>query len=156
MTTQTSLEPVVKTITVRCSQERAFDVFTARMGSWWPVTRFSIAADEGVSEVVDVRIDPTEGGRCYEVRADGSEADWGHVVAWEPPSRVAMSWKPTLRAQPSTEWEVVFTAEGPDATRVVLTHTGWERLGEDGPEARESYLSGWDGVLGLYAARAEA
>ena len=156
MTTQTSLEPVVKTITVHCPQDRAFEVFTTGIGSWWPVRTHSIAADDDTSPAIDTRIEPREGGRCYEVRSDGSEADWGRVLAWEPPSRLAVSWHPSLRPGPSTEWDVVFTAEGPEHTRVVLTHTGWERLGDGGPATRESYDAGWDPVLARYQSAASA
>ena len=35
-----------------------------------------------------------------------------------------------------------FAADG-EGTRVDLEHRGWERLGLDGDEARESYLNGW-------------
>ena len=38
-----------------------------------------------------------------------------------------------------------------DGTRVVLTHHGWERLGERAVEARRSYADGWLSVLEGYA-----
>ena len=31
------LDPINKTIEVRCSQEQAFRVFVNDMGSWWPL-----------------------------------------------------------------------------------------------------------------------
>ena len=39
-----------------------------------------------------------------------------------------------------------------DGTRVVLTHHGWERLGDRAAEARGSYAEGWLSVLEGYAA----
>lgn len=47
--------------------------------------------------------------------------------------------------------EVEFSAVE-HGTRVVLTHRGWDALGEKGPEMREEYVDGWDFVLGRYGA----
>ena len=38
-------------------------------------------------------------------------------------------------------------------TRVELEHRGWERLGAEAAEARASYDTGWDHVLGRFVAR---
>jgi len=48
---QTSIEAVRKSIVVNCSPERAFEVFTREVGSWWPLNEYSIGGDE-ISEVV--------------------------------------------------------------------------------------------------------
>jgi hypothetical protein len=42
--------------------------------------------------------------------------------------------------------EVAFLPDG-DGTRVELTHTGWEALGERAEQARRSYDQGWVPVL---------
>ena len=36
------IEPLVKTITVPCSQKNAFEVFLNRMDSWWPLGKFTV------------------------------------------------------------------------------------------------------------------
>jgi len=41
-------------------------------------------------------------------------------------------------------------------TLVELEHRGWERLGEHAGEARQSYASGWEGVLKGFAERASS
>jgi uncharacterized protein YndB with AHSA1/START domain len=152
VSSQTRLEPVVNAVTVNASLERAFEVFTQDVKSWWPLDRYSVAGDEDVAGVtaVDSIIEPREGGRWYEVRSDGSEADWGEVVVFDAPHRLVASWHPGRPADQATEIEVRFTADG-DATRVELTHRGWERLGERAAEARQGYAGGWETVLGNYA-----
>src|SRR5262249_38096841 len=70
--------------------ERAFDVFTRRVGTWWPLHTHSIGGDRIVEVVVEERV----GGRIYERHSDGGEGEWGRVLVWEPPARFAMSWYP--------------------------------------------------------------
>jgi hypothetical protein len=35
----------------------------------------------------------------------------------------------------------------PEGTRVVLTHSGWEKLSANAQQARDSYNQGWEGVF---------
>jgi uncharacterized protein YndB with AHSA1/START domain len=152
VSSQTELEPIVNTVTVDAPIERAFEVFTTDVKSWWPLGRYSVAGDEDPAGVVavDAVMEPHVGGRWYEVRSDGSEAEWGEVVAYEVPRRVVVSWYPGRSVDEATEIEVRFTPEG-DGTRVELEHRGWERIGDRGAESREGYAGGWIAVLGRYA-----
>jgi uncharacterized protein YndB with AHSA1/START domain len=149
-----SIEPIRRAITVACSPEHAFRVFTEQAGTWWPLERFSIAADTG-ADVERIVMEPRSGGRLFEVQADGSEASWGSVVDWQPPDRLVLAWKPNTTAHPPTEVEVRFIAAGQGTTLVELEHRGWERLGADAVEAREGYANGWPLVFDeLFAAAA--
>jgi uncharacterized protein YndB with AHSA1/START domain len=139
--------PLRKSVTVRCSVEHAFHVFTEGIGTWWPLDRFSIGEQRAVNAVLEGRA----GGRVYEVMKEGEEADWGRVLAWEPPHRLVVEWKPNSDPTPPTEWEATFTPVGENETRLDLEHRGWERLGGLGLQARAEYEGGWTGVLGLYA-----
>ncbi|MGD2050516.1 MAG: SRPBCC domain-containing protein [Chloroflexota bacterium] len=62
------------------------------------------------------------------------------------------TWHPGRENETAQEVEVMFTAEG-TGTRVELTHRNWALLGERAEEMRESYVQGWDLVLGLYASQ---
>lgn len=66
--------PVRKSVVVHAAPARAFEVFTARIGSWWPKSHHI-----GTSEPQTGIIEPREGGRWFERGIDGVECDIGHV-----------------------------------------------------------------------------
>jgi uncharacterized protein YndB with AHSA1/START domain len=68
--------------------EKAFRVFTNSFDTWWP-REFDI----GQVAMAEAILEPREGGRWYERGIDGSECDWGRVLAWEPPHRVLVTWQ---------------------------------------------------------------
>jgi len=78
---------VKRTIHVNVPIEKAFKVFTERMGRWWPATHHV-----GGTPFKDILIEPRVGGRWYEINVEGAECVWGSVLAWEPPKRVVLSW----------------------------------------------------------------
>jgi len=150
------LEPVRKSVVVEAPQALAFEVFTARLADWWPMASHHI----GAADAADVRIEPRVGGRCYEVGVDGTECDWGRVLAWEPPRRFVWGWELTARwthdpAQQS-QVEVRFIALDAKRTRVELEHRGFEVYGADASIVRDTVGSpgGWGSLLEQYAAAA--
>ena len=152
MSPETTVPPVLRTVTVSRPVEEAFRIFTEETGSWWPLGTHSRSAAGHRGEEVKaetVVIEGRVGGRIYEVMSDGTEASWGEVIAWEPPHRVVFSWKPNPRPEPPTEVEVTFIAHDV-GTRVDLEHRGWERLGEAAAQAREDYTQGWPRVLAAF------
>ena len=141
------IEAVRKTVTVDCTVEEAFRVFTADAESWWPTDSHSI-----YDEVREIVFEEHEGGEVYEVSRAGEKGHWATVVAWEPPGRLVLAWNILERDPTATELEVRFLADG-GGTRVELEHRGWEALATDAAERRDSYDTGWDHVLGKYATR---
>ena len=146
MNQQTSETAIRKTITVSCHADDAFRVFTERIGSWWPFEKIHSVSK---AEVETVILEGREGGRFYERTKSGQEHVWGTVLVWDPPQRLACTWHPGRDEETAQELEVTFTPDG-DGTRVELTHTGWERLGDGMADALGSYESGWEMVLGRY------
>jgi uncharacterized protein YndB with AHSA1/START domain len=139
---QPFLEPLRKAVTVQLAVGDAFDVFTAGIGRWWPLEKFSISQERAATCAIEPRV----GGKIYEQRDDGERFEWGWVSAWEPPHRLVLRWHPGHPAAVAQEVEVRFRDQG-TSTRVELEHRGWESLGGEAKEARESYSSGWETVL---------
>ncbi|MFL6128968.1 MAG: SRPBCC family protein [Mycobacteriales bacterium] len=148
---------VRRSVTVGAPADRAFAVFTEGFDGWWPVEHHIGASPPQVRTM-----EPREGGRWYERAADGTECDWGRVLAWEPPHRLLLAWQIDGRWQydpdpaRASEVEVRFVPEGPATTRVELEHRGFERHG-DGWESVFTGVGGpggWSGVLQRYAAAA--
>lgn len=148
---------VRKVIGVKAPQDVAWRVFTEQIGTWWPLAHYKI----GKVNALDAVIEPRVGGRWYERGEDGSTCDWGSVLAWEPPSRLLLSWDinadwqydPTLK----TELEIRFIAQGEHATRIELEHRKLDRYGARADEMREIFdKSGdWGQLLALFARLAE-
>lgn len=136
-----ALDAIRKTVLVDFAPAEAFELFTTRIASWWPVGTHSLGGDD----VTDVVMEPRPGGRIYEVTATG-EQDWGRVLDWDPPSRVLLDWQ--VGEARDTEAEVRFSAEG-RGTRVELEHRGFGT-----PDPRERYEGGWDIVLAPFVEQA--
>ena len=143
--------PVRKSIRVSAPADRAFEVFTAGIGRWWPKSH-----KIGPADLDRPIIEPREGGRWYERDVDGTECEIGKVLVWDPPARLVLAWQldPEWKYDPDliTEVEVTFTPDG-DGTRVDLEHRNLERMGEGAPAVREAVggPGGWGGLLELYA-----
>ena len=141
---------------VGAPQAVAWRVFTEKMGNWWPLANYKI----GKANAVDAVIEPRIGGRWYELGDDGSTCQWGSVLAWEPHSRLVLSWDigadwqydPSLK----TEIEVRFIAEGKDRTRVELEHRHLDRYGEHRDQMRRIFETegDWGRLLASFAAAA--
>ena len=144
-----------RSIDVKASPERAFQVFASRMGEWWH-KEHSIAVGTTQKDVI---VEPRAGGRWFELGADGSEHPWGHVIAYEPPHRLLLAWQLNrdFAFDPGlvTEVEVLFElmAEG---TRVRFEHRHLERMGDGIVEQFEAMDGGWEMLLGLFAAKANS
>jgi uncharacterized protein YndB with AHSA1/START domain len=147
----TTIAPIIRTVDVAASVETAFGVFTERIGDWWPLETHGLFGDKAETCVMERRV----GGRLFERSVDGEEGNWATVTAYEPPERFVLSWKPNPNRAAPTEIEVTFTALG-DMTHVQLVHRGWELLGDEGAEARDTYNSGWPETLARYAEAVKA
>jgi len=149
-------DAVRREIVVDVPPDRAFELFTADMTTWWPA-----AHHIGSAPIAEVVIEPRTGGRWYTTHEDGSEVVIGHMRTWEPPSRIIFSWEIGSDWKPdpkvASEVEINFVAETDRTTRVQLEHRNFEALGEEGGEKmRGSVDGGWPGLLELFKNKAEA
>lgn len=153
--TSSGMDPnsVRKSIQVRAPQQVAWRVFTEKMGTWWPLENYKI----GLAKAIDAVVEPRIGGRWYELGEDGTTCQWGSVLAWEPHSRLVLSWDITADWQydPNlkTEIEIKFVPDGNDVTRVELEHRRLDRYGERRDEMRRIFETegDWGRFLDLFA-----
>ena len=112
-------------IRVAAPPQRAFDAFTGEIGAWWQpngLFQFTVYRD-GV-----LAFEPGPQGRLTETYDDGSVFEIGRVTAWEPPHRLALTWRQASFSDDQvTNVEVRFEAVG-EETRVTVVHTGWDSV----------------------------
>ena len=148
---------VKKNIRVGIPATRAFLVFVEQMETWWPPEHH--IGEEGFEAIF---VEPKVGGRWYERDSKGRECDWGKVLAWDPPKKVAFSWHlgPDWKFDPdmarASEIEIRFTPDG-TGTLVELEHSHIDRHGEGWEQLREMLEApnAWAGTLAAYAAVAD-
>jgi uncharacterized protein YndB with AHSA1/START domain len=158
MTMPTTDTSVRAEVVVDAPAERAFEVFTAGIGSWWPPEHHILEAD--LEEMV---FEPREGGHVYDRGVNGSECRWARVLVYEPPRRVVFSWDIGLdwrletHPERTSQVEVRFVEQSPERTRVELEHRHLERHGEGWERMRDAVGSegGWTQGLRAFAERVE-
>lgn len=149
-------EPVRHAVTVPLPADQAFALFTEGYNRWWPSYHI------GKAELAEAVLEPRAGGRYYERGVDGSECEWGKVLACDPPHRIVLAWQITAREDGwgydpdlshASEVEVTFREQPDGQTRVELEH---RNIGRHGPGAAGIYQGvgapgGWRGILDNYA-----
>ena len=142
--------PVRRSVEVAAPQAKAFAVFTRDTSAWWPKKHHI-----GKAPLAGVIIEPNVNGRWYERCEDGSECDWGRVLAWNPPDGVTLAWQLNAKFEfdPAlvTEVEVKFVPLGSGRTRVELEHRLLERLGDAAEKVRGQVDGGWPEILSSFA-----
>src|SRR5689334_23940035 len=121
MTNQVHETSVFLQMVVDAPIERAFRVFTQEFDGIKPREHNLLAVP-----IAETIFEPRVGGHVYDRGVDGSECRFARVLAYEPPSRLLLSWDINPRWQIETdlartsEWEVRFTAEAENRTRVEI------------------------------------
>jgi uncharacterized protein YciI/uncharacterized protein YndB with AHSA1/START domain len=136
----TTVPPIRREVLVDADPQTAFEVFTTRIGQWWPVAGHSVYG-AGATVTLD-------GEQIVERAPDGATSLWGTVTRCEPPETLAFSWHPGYAAERASYVQVTFAAVA-GQTLVTLEHSGWEVFA-DPPAARAEYDEGWPVVLGRY------
>lgn len=138
------------TVSVGVAPSVAFEIFTSEIDRWW--VRGPKYRNAGLRSGF-IRLEPRVGGRLFEsIDSDAGERvfEVGRVSVWEPPSRLAFSWRNSVFApNENTEVEVVFvpTASG---TLVTVTHRGWAAIREDHPARHGLQGADFSRNLGLW------
>lgn len=140
------IEPLRLELDLDCDPTHAFATWTQRFDQWWPHSH-TVTGDPTA-----VVLEPRLGGRLYERAADGREIDWGEITAWEPPHRFTYLWHIRRDRSDATDVEITFADRGDGSTRLLIVHSGWERLGDDGVSWRDLNRGGWAGLLPSFTA----
>jgi uncharacterized protein YndB with AHSA1/START domain len=143
------VDPLTLDFTVRCTPAHAFAVWATRTSAWWPSSH-SVSGDARIA----VTIEPHPGGRIFERTPAGEEHDWGEVLEWEPPHRLAYLWHLRQDRADATRVEISFRPEG-ECTCVSIVHSGWERLGDRAEPLHDRNRRGWGGLLPHFVRAAE-
>jgi uncharacterized protein YndB with AHSA1/START domain len=137
-------------VTVSVAPDVAFEVFTSEIDRWWRRgPKFRHAGRQGGF----IRIEPELGGRLFESIAGANGevvVEVGRVRVWEPPRRLAFSWRnANFGPDESTDVEVEFvsTATG---TLVTVTHRGWAALRADHPARHGNQGAAFSRMIGLW------
>jgi uncharacterized protein YndB with AHSA1/START domain len=142
------------TIDVAVPPERAFEVFTAGMDSWWNRDHHVLPGS-----LRAVGVEPREGGELWEENDRGERCTWGRVVTWDAPRTFAFDWLvgpdwgvPAPDA-PGSRVTVTFTPTA-TGTLVDLVHDRLDAHGEGWQNVRDGVGSpgGWPAGLREFAA----
>lgn len=140
-------------IVVSAPIERAFKAFVEEFDRIKPREHNLLGV-----EIAETVFEPQVGGNIYDRGVDGSECRWARVLAFEPPSRIVISWDIDPQWQIETdpdkasEVEIRFISETPERTRLELEHRHLERHGAGWESTRDGVASpgGWPLYLQRY------
>ena len=137
------MNEVQATVLVAADPARAFALFTDEVDHWW-----RRGERYGGPDVTGHRFEGHVGGRLQQISGD-EEHPLGFITVWDPPDRLAFTWRQG-NWTPGEVTEVVVTFAAEDGgTRVTLRHRGFARITSDvGCEV--GYAAGWRELLGWY------
>jgi uncharacterized protein YndB with AHSA1/START domain len=136
-------------VSVAIPPSRAFHIFTADIDQWWRRgMKFRHAASRSL-----LCIEPKVGGRLFEsFAAEGTERviEVGRVRIWEPPRRLAFTWRnANFAPHEQTEVDVQFEPIA-SGTLVTVTHSGLSALPADHPARHGLQGSEFHRMIGLW------
>jgi hypothetical protein len=105
---------IVKSVVLPLGPAAAFDLFTLKIGIWWPADRRH--THDPTSEIFLLA-----DGRFYERAHDGHEVELGCVRSWDRPNRILLDFFIASGPERPTEVEIAFAAKD-GGTQVTVTH----------------------------------
>jgi uncharacterized protein YndB with AHSA1/START domain len=130
---------MVKSVMLPLTPLAAFELFTQKIGVWWPADRRH--TQDPTSEIFLL-----QSGRFYERARDGHEVELGHVRSWELPSRILLDFFIATGPEKPTEVEITFAAQE-GGTRVTVTHRPKPDSESLWTERAPRYERSWNVVL---------
>lgn len=140
-------DPITLHVSLDCAPAAAFDAFTRRIGSWWPVVPFSQSQSPGETIVT---LEPHPNGRIFERAPDGTTHQWGRITDWNPPHSLAFHWHVAREDADATHVTVDFALNDTGGTAITLVHSGWANLGAEAQARRTQFEGGWSAIVGTH------
>ena len=138
------MNQVSESIMISAPKSKVFDAFVNHIDRWWPrvgTYRYSFA--QAPKKSLHIQFEAKLNGRFYEEYDDGSSYEIGRITSWQPPDRLAYTWRdPKWPA--STNVTVTFV-EADGITTVTVLHAGFGNAGI--PDVAEGYQAGLAEIL---------
>lgn len=147
-TTSTAREsaPVQREVAVSAAPETAFALFTAHLGSWWPLDDKNVLGPGASVAFEDLQLVE---------RLGSARSVWGDVIECKPPASLRLAFYPGRGPDQATDLLVTFEPTI-DGTLVSLVHRGWGRLsGDESAAGRIQVEQGWEDVFDAYRHQVE-
>ncbi|MBL8345799.1 MAG: SRPBCC domain-containing protein [Rubrivivax sp.] len=143
-------------VLVRVPPHEAFALFTGHIDAWWKRgARFRHSGRADARSGL-IHLEPQVGGRLFEsferVEPPGGErvVEVGRVLVWEPPARLAFSWRnEAFTPQQTTTVEVTFEPAD-QGTQVTVVHHGWDGIPADHPVRHGQDVRAFLRTMGLW------
>lgn len=130
---------IVKSVVLPLAPAAAFELFTQKIGEWWPADRRH--TQDPTSEIFLL-----ESGRFYERARDGREVELGCVRSWDLPNRILLDFFIATGPEKPTEVEITFAAQE-GGTQVSVMHRPKPASEALWTERAPRYERSWDAVL---------
>jgi uncharacterized protein YndB with AHSA1/START domain len=128
----------------------AFAIFTEDIDRWW---RRGLKYRHSVSSSGFIRIEAQLHGRLFEsFETDGNThvIEVGRIRLWEPPHRLAFSWRnANFAADENTDVEITFEPNS-SGTLVTVVHSGLASLRADHPARHGNQGAAFSRMMGLW------
>ncbi len=135
----------VAMVTVPCSPELAFEVFTTETDLWWRRGVRFRASSSGV-----LAFEPKLGGRLFE-QYETHAYEAGRITAWDPPARLEFEWRASNFAPDELTFvTVTFEPTPSGSTRVTVEHRGFAALRPDHPVRHGATVPAFIARMGMW------
>lgn len=130
---------VEQEVTINAAPERVFAALTGQVSAWWGAPYLLTDAPQAII------LEPTVGGRLYEVSGEGEGALWATVTAIRKNHWLELTGPVGMSGAMHSVVSFALEPKG-EATVVKLTHHAVGELGED---TEANYGAGWQELVGV-------
>lgn len=137
-------------VAVEVPPAEAFAIFTEDIDRWW---RRGLKYRHSQSSSGFIRMEPQLHGRLFEsfdVDGNAHVIEVGRIRLWEPPHRLAFSWRNSnFAAGENTDVEVIFEPNS-SGTLLTVVHSGLASLRDDHPARHGNQGAAFSRMMGLW------